>query len=271
MNDYLSNLVAKSLGLADVLLPRPVSLFEPLQPSRALGPDNHYSLEQDIEESRRRVNVRPLTDEAAAPTPKAESSEKPFFPHNPEIESLTPRPALVLDNKPSESTPLLILNRTAISERGGADGNRQAVRSASTVRDDDPSQVAVQSTVPSDRLKGAQEATSAATLPKTEREMVVPESIERALPLRTLLIAPGSTPNQVIFPERESSSPERAERIRISGTVQHETAPTIKITIGRVDVRAVMPERPAANPVPEPRNLALSLEEYLKQRSGGKP
>src|SRR5882672_1014104 len=45
MNDYLDNLIAKSLGLAEVVAPRPTSLFEPL-PSDA-GPlvHEHYALE----------------------------------------------------------------------------------------------------------------------------------------------------------------------------------------------------------------------------------
>lgn len=47
--------------------------------------------------------------------------------------------------------------------------------------------------------------------------------------------------------------------------------PVIKVTIGRIDVRAVTPPRPPANrqsPRPEP---ALSLEDYLRARNGRSP
>jgi hypothetical protein len=46
-------------------------------------------------------------------------------------------------------------------------------------------------------------------------------------------------------------------------------APSIRITIGRVDVRAMMPELPKRRPTPE-RRPTLSLEDYLSQRSGEK-
>lgn len=47
-------------------------------------------------------------------------------------------------------------------------------------------------------------------------------------------------------------------------------APVIRVTIGRVDVRAQFPAAPAAPSSRPPRTLALSLEEYSKQRAGGK-
>jgi len=47
------------------------------------------------------------------------------------------------------------------------------------------------------------------------------------------------------------------------------TAPTVRVSIGRIEVRAVFPEQPQRQPPPLPRNPALSLSEYLKQRDGG--
>ena len=40
MSDYLDNLVARSLGTADIVQPRPLSLFEPLQPGVSFVGDN---------------------------------------------------------------------------------------------------------------------------------------------------------------------------------------------------------------------------------------
>lgn len=48
-----------------------------------------------------------------------------------------------------------------------------------------------------------------------------------------------------------------------------EAAPTIHVTIGRVDVRAVMPGAPAQRTETAPRAPALSLEDYLAQRNRG--
>jgi hypothetical protein len=47
-----------------------------------------------------------------------------------------------------------------------------------------------------------------------------------------------------------------------------ESAPaTVKVTIGRIDVRAIMPPTPAPLAVARQRSSIQSLEEYLKQRS----
>jgi hypothetical protein len=50
---------------------------------------------------------------------------------------------------------------------------------------------------------------------------------------------------------------------------QQPPRPAINVTIGRVEVRAVFapPPQPAPRPQPAP---AMSLEEYLKQRDGGR-
>lgn len=45
-------------------------------------------------------------------------------------------------------------------------------------------------------------------------------------------------------------------------------APTIRVTIGRVEVRAVMPAQPAPRPARHKPSPSLSLEDYLKQRDG---
>jgi len=49
-----------------------------------------------------------------------------------------------------------------------------------------------------------------------------------------------------------------------------ETKPTIKVTVGRVEVRAVAPTAPASPPprIPSPSSQKLSLDDYLRKRSG---
>jgi hypothetical protein len=65
-----------------------------------------------------------------------------------------------------------------------------------------------------------------------------------------------------VTPIRWSSAP----RATLRETPQQ--APTIRVTIGRIDVRAVTaPAEPARETVrPQPR---LSLDDYLKQRNRG--
>jgi hypothetical protein len=50
-----------------------------------------------------------------------------------------------------------------------------------------------------------------------------------------------------------------------------ELAPTTRITIGRIEVKAVVAQAPRPQPGPETRRKpepSLSLDEYLKQRDG---
>jgi len=74
-----------------------------------------------------------------------------------------------------------------------------------------------------------------------------------------------ATPSQPPFPQSQS------HRSQPDGFIDSAAAPTIRITIGRVDVRAQFP--PSVNP-PSParpgRASALSLEQYEKQRREGR-
>jgi hypothetical protein len=65
-----------------------------------------------------------------------------------------------------------------------------------------------------------------------------------------------------LFPAMPASSPRN-----VSATPQ---ALPIRISIGRVDVRAIMPASPAKAAVSTRSKPALSLESYLKQREEGK-
>jgi hypothetical protein len=47
-------------------------------------------------------------------------------------------------------------------------------------------------------------------------------------------------------------------------------APIIRVSIGRIDVRAQFPAAPSPSPARTPRPAALSLDEYLRQRREGK-
>jgi len=49
-----------------------------------------------------------------------------------------------------------------------------------------------------------------------------------------------------------------------------KAAPTIRVTIGRIEVRAVVPAPPTPRPAAEPRMPALPLDQYLKQRGEGR-
>lgn len=264
MSDYLDNLVARSLGLAEVVQPRPLSIFEPLQPTGLPAPDPN-SLEEVGEQS---SNLEPLR--VASSAPDVELSEAPPARRR-EAPSGTPsqHPVQVTRRSERQSTPLLIPHQPLMPAPGAGDADmrvdrseyaapaaQQTVDSQPAVGEHAPLRVVFQAATPSDpQSTAAQEAT-----PLIPAHGTAPSS-------RALLVAPEITPRPNDRQERGDPWSDGPEPVPAA---QRETAPTIKITIGRVDVRAVMPERPAPRPAPAARNSALSLEEYLNQRSGGK-
>jgi len=69
---------------------------------------------------------------------------------------------------------------------------------------------------------------------------------------------------------RHASVPQAVPAARPQHNRVEEHLPAIKISIGRVDVRAIMPAGPAKAAVSTRPKPALSLESYLKQREEGK-
>jgi hypothetical protein len=77
-----------------------------------------------------------------------------------------------------------------------------------------------------------------------------------------------STPATVVAQSHEPQLLEPTAPAPAAPLTTQELMPTIKITIGRVDVRAIMPAAPAPRPTPARPGPGLSLEDYLKQREG---
>jgi hypothetical protein len=272
MNDFLDNLVTRSLGLAEVVRPRPLSLFEPLQPTGPFAAD-HFSLDQDGEPSSGVEPIRPASSVPDAQLPEAPPAsreprrvgedrrkgedrregealaEPPPDPPSPDSVQVARRSAsgfaqLLIPHQPMMPAPVAGIAEMRVVSPVTTPADRQVPRETAQV-------IATDQAAP-------------------EHPAAPPEALMPPPPSRTLLVAPAIAPRPG---ERQSSEIRLSDRAAVppsSPEAAAQTAPTIKITIGRVDVRAVMPERPASRPVPQRRSPAVSLEEYLKRRSGGK-
>ena len=100
-----------------------------------------------------------------------------------------------------------------------------------------------------------------AALPSALSPTLVPESD---------LIEPGF-PSLYPSVQTPRTGTTTARRISAAQLPESHKSPTIRVTIGRIDVRAV-PPTPPASPAPTNSNRprpALSLSDYLKQRKGG--
>lgn len=80
----------------------------------------------------------------------------------------------------------------------------------------------------------------------------------------------GSPAPQTEFPDYDMLAKARQAMIGVPSAGTLDTLPTIRVTIGRIEVRAVMStNEPAVRPASTRPKLKLSLDDYLKRQNGG--
>ena len=265
MSDFLSHLAAKNLNLVPVIQPRTLSLFEPVIPRTApgLGPHPDHDM-LDISDSVESYAPRTVTT-TRRPTVAARPA-----PIDPQARSDEPR----LRQTPLTLPPRLESPAIAPQLEQRREGQREIINVTN-----------IRSVVEQPIVHA----------PSSERVVIEKESVEpdrAASPSRTeCAVRPTIneeparvTPHPIVTPvierivhERERTAPSQAQR---SDQVAHHTLPpiatqptateppTIHVTIGRIEVRATPPASPAKRSTPS--SSALSLDDYLRARDGGK-
>jgi hypothetical protein len=229
MSDYLVNLIAKSRNLANAVQPRPASPFEPAS-----------------------AGGTPINDPAAADVdsameerfPRERSFDRQLTTFTPFERSTDARlPWNSVGSSPGAVQPL----------PGGSanDDTRQhpAATAGSRSTTPLPSPVIVRdaSVVPPPG-NGA----FAQSRPTDHFEPVLARRTE---PLQPTTVISREQPASMIGPAPHDRS-----------ASEQDAVPTIRISIGRVDVRAVMPASPAPRPTSSRRTPPLSLNDYLKHQ-----
>ncbi|UCE20162.1 MAG: hypothetical protein JSV84_07455 [Gemmatimonadota bacterium] len=247
MNDYLSNLIARSLDRLEVLQPRPTSLFEPLHSEdMAHQPYLSYS---DVTGNKPSFSRQPFDDYVQRPGQTEASKDQPpsrtvqsqnlgqenhsFNTFHTERISHYEQPANVLQE--TEITTKFIEETEKTEQQLGIES--QVVPMQDEVKEDivrDTPQPSVQVT-PSPTVIPLQDIANSANI------VVQPHIIG---PMECVEHIPNEEPS--------------------------DTQPALQVTIGRVEVRAisqpVQPKRREIHPHPRP---TLSLGEYLNQRKRG--
>lgn len=90
----------------------------------------------------------------------------------------------------------------------------------------------------------------------------------RVVPALSVAPAPTGRGHLVGLPPRRPDAIERGGQATADAAGSLGTA-AIRVTIGRVEVKAVVAPQPSTRPRVSPRPAALSLEDYLRQRSSG--
>jgi hypothetical protein len=253
MNDYLTNLTARSFERIDgiqFVSPRLPSLYEPSQKTRDISVGSP---------SRSRFNNEKYDDGPAVPLSNA-GDEPVQAKHNHERKydaSRTPimnlREGPHLDRPPEEV-------QTQITEEGQPiriPGKRRRSVSVQEKQESRPG--------PLNRSDERMVVGKADLKEQVERVDGRDVSLrarprERQVVVSPPVIQPFTRSIEPILPLLQNSGHREAPA---------KPEPTIKVTIGRIDVRAVMQEAPPARRT-APQPPKLSLDEYLKQRNGGR-
>ena len=294
MTDFLSSLIARNLELVAVIQPRLASRFESASPMSGSLQGGYVWDAQDVE-AQQSGESEP-TDHVRKTSPP-QSSEPP-----PE----SPLPVADFQDKPATRRPIQAPDQKhpedASQQSVGAQDRNVAVQTRPSLKQTsekaphagDPRPVG------SEGLPVSPLARPAATLavpgkptqPEQSENSTLYPRLSSAPPIQPALVEPaspsrgrpGTEPpilpaSQVARPEGIMAPPPvvsavqaapsaHAEPARMS---QSQTPPVIRISIGRVEVRAVM--APPALPLPRPparSGPSLSLEDYLKGREEGK-
>ncbi len=250
MSDFFSGLVDRAVGRAPMIDSRIPPRFEPPRgkgPSVGLAEDAHAEIDEIIAQTsqlaiappHRRKAIEPQDD---APTVQSKlsapvSKEKTQPVREPRVEP-----------KAAAQPPRAIAKVEKIIEPPIAPRTQPPVQKPSTIE----TRVAKSPTLVASReiAKPPQQSKSVPASPAREQNPISPAS---ARATAQPVIRPKVTPRapQVIV-QREPSP-----------------APTIQVTIGRIEVRAASGASSSSSAAPRPAGPKLNLEDYLKNRAGG--
>ena len=233
MSDYLARVAARALGQADVALPRLPSLFEPLAADVAL-PDGAA-----------RQSASPSS--VASPAPQREDRADAVPIHEPPV-----------------------LEPAAERSRMPAAGDLDAPNRP-TQRPRESSQPAAMPARPSAAPPRGTPIVTMAAGHGNQPQAAVARTMAR--PAGALSLAPaatGAAPAPIVVTPQVAAVPE-ITRPEVAREPIAPSPPIVRVTIGRVEVRARMPAAPPAPaPAPRRREPTLSLTDYLKQRDEGR-
>ena len=250
MSDYLDNLVRKGLNRAEMVQPRLASLFEPspgaggLMAGVSVGDLEMTEGEQlSGEMFEIPLTTQALFNSSAEAHPNVIGlNQSPSHPPGGIADQYTgqPPPSATVPQQPvapvatqHESIAARSINTTAREKQDALERS---------VRQIENEQAALREALQS-RQAG-------------ETEPVSTRGTRRITPAITVARERATSQSEPAAPTEQIAA--------------REPAPTVKITIGRVDVRAVIPAAPATRPAPARPGPSLSLEDYLQQREGGK-
>ena len=237
MSDFLSNLVARSLGTLEVIRPRVPSLYEPYRRESGLlgarptflsqvpnpGPQDEAGWESDGNAAH--INHRITSQRTQAPSP----SSRDRASHNPFV------------------APWVIKAQDSVSD--------QVTKVQDSVSDASPSTVAQTGAIGS-RHRSAEMGTDLSSSRLLPGQPTIQDAT-RAAPPATPTVRPPVGPRSGVA------------KIPAAVPASKPPEPIVQVTIGRVEVRAIFPEPPARRSQPARARPTVSLDDYLNRSNRG--
>jgi hypothetical protein len=238
-------LIARNLGTLPVIRPRLPSLYEPYGDrggAVAMPFEAEFSEVETIEAGASALPAEEIAEPSVATARQSRGSEPDSRPVSQAVEEfdqrrlVTPGPAMPLPGR--QLSPVRVQAAPAV---------QQKILSQS-------SQAEERRLIPTEASL-AVDAEANVELSRTPPQRDITEHPQRSAFIRS----PGSPRQPVLkLPHNNNASPR-------PGTEE----PSVHVTIGRVDVRSVVPETPVSRPAPARSRSYLSLDDYLKQRDRG--
>jgi hypothetical protein len=250
----------------------------PMRPLPAAEPGPLETRMESMQEERQTSSSIPPTPFAPGPgsgTSFPEASEpsgrQVLSGRSPRRESLTttadgrnPLPGLRFESAPRvestrrdfEETPRRLVPKDSPSSSHAADYGQQRAMLSPTTALAEPARVTAEAPAPPPGAGDYFEASE--VTPKSEIVQA-----HRAVQGAAKVVVPRIVRHQP--DQREESGPREA-----SVLAPESPAPTIKVAIGRIEVRSVTPPAPARRETPARPGPPLSLDDYLAQRNGGR-
>lgn len=287
MSNFLNHIVAKSLGLTEAIQPRLAPRFEPLPASRGemparLGFETRTIFEEPPanEMTGQASTIIQTAADARPEPPPSRPRINPIAQTRPEPlegeRQITERPVVDSPNRPAPDSVQAIRPTLLVAppqsgypfikqpEPSPADEPR---RTPVTKRDAPASS---SSSVAPQKLSSAETITHhRLNEPITSRVIPRPQTIKPEPPASASSQMPKPT-SVVLRPNQSHAATTAAPAEGLNSIVATPSSPTIQITIGRVDVKAVMAQPGAPRRLPDPPSSTPSLADYLKQRNGGR-
>lgn len=268
MNDYLHNLVARTLQLAPLVRPRLPSLFEPLAAGQAVNVSSSSdTVHADGTRTRQASDVSPgpvntrgqqVTSETVSRTTTSGIVEGDTGKNFEWSRRAEPRPSELTRSTREIVAPVL-------SQTIGSEAPSIPTLITKAARTTAP-RLGPEASATEPAARGLLERPRVDTRPIDSPAEV--ESREHRDPVETTAMR--ALVSRAVGPAMRHDHGERSAASDLADPFPApETTPTINVTIGRVDVRAVFPQ-PQAQPARRARPAPMSLDEYVRQRSEGR-